>query len=121
MAKCELCGKEFKTEHAVKVHTGIQHGSGKASRRRKGGRKARAQHVCPDCGRGFAMSMHLARHRAVAHPAARGKRGQARAAVVSAGVNIDSLMIDQLLSLRSAIDSKLTNIARLMRQAKIRI
>jgi uncharacterized C2H2 Zn-finger protein len=120
MAKCERCGKEFKTEHALKVHTGIQHGSGKVRRRRKGGRKAKAQHVCPDCGRGFAMSMHLARHRAVAHPASGGRRGQAQAAVVS-GVNIDSLMIDQLLSLRSAIDSKLTSIARLMRQAKIRI
>ena len=89
--KCEMCGREFGSVQAVKVHIGRAH---------KAGRK-----VARAVGR-------------------RGRRGRiALAALALApqvkGVDVSALAIDELLALKTAIDARVANIARLMKQANI--
>jgi hypothetical protein len=141
MAQCEKCGKQFNTDHALKVHMGIRHGKGKAAKKRKAARKAKASHgrkagklACPECDRTFSLAMHLARHRSAAHGAAAvrlgrkpgrrpgGKPGPKPGGRVASAARsaLAELTIDQLLTLRSQIDARLTDIARQMRQANIK-
>ena len=71
--KCETCGKEFKSAHALKIHTARAHAEKKASadskpaKKSKGKAKAKkaggkATFVCEICGKTFGMAAHLARH-----------------------------------------------------------
>lgn len=144
MAQCEKCGKDFSSDHALKVHVGIAHGvkKGKGGRPRKVHAPAAGGLTCPDCGRSFAMSMHLARHRAASHgvravkPGKRGKVGRppgkvgrppgkvgrpvGKPAKAGLAVQLVSLSIDQLLSLRDAVQVRLADIARQIRKANIR-
>jgi uncharacterized C2H2 Zn-finger protein len=131
MAQCEKCGREFKTEHALKIHVGRTHGAGKA-KKAKAARKA-GKLACPECGRTFGLAMHLARHRSAAHGAGlRGKPGRKPGRRLgrkpgpkpgrkaAARSPLAQLTIDDLLTLRSQIDARLADIARQMRQANIR-
>jgi len=131
--KCEKCGSEFKSEHALKVHVGLQH-SGKRNtvRRRKkaSGRKRAARatrkgkFVCSVCGRSFKMAAHLARHRSAGHSRAKRKKAVRRAAGragASSGVNVNALSVRQLLALKREVDVRLSDIVQQMRKAKIRI
>jgi hypothetical protein len=119
MPKCEKCGKEFSGEHALKIHKGKMHGSKKKAKGAKRGRKAARPFTCPDCGRSFGMSMHLARHRAAAHAAAprkaRGRLAAVSAAARNIGVELGDMTIDQLLNLRDAVSDRLVDIARRLR------
>ncbi len=130
--KCERCGKEFDSEHGLKIHVGRAHG-----RKRRTTKKARAKagrkgkFVCAACGRSFKMAMHLARHRTAAHgavgKAARARKRAARRAVRRAGraasvagLNIGALTVDQLLALKNAVDGRLTDIAAQLKKAHLR-
>jgi hypothetical protein len=124
--KCEKCGKEFGGEHALKVHVGKVHGSGKKKvarrarkARRTGGRRRGL--VCETCGRRFALAMHLARHRTAAHGKAGRRGGGRRAGRASTGVAVESLSVEQLLNLKSQVDDRLRQIAHQMRSAKVRL
>ena len=135
MAQCEKCGREFETDHALKVHMGRMHGAGKAAKKAKAGRKA-GKLACPECGRTFALAMHLARHQSAAHGAAaagpKGKPGRkpGRKAGRKPGPKpgrkaasqspLAQLTIDDLLTLRAQIDARLADVARQMRQANIK-
>jgi hypothetical protein len=142
-AKCEQCGKEFKSEHALKIHTGRLHGGKPAAKR---GRKAAAPkaapraggNICEVCGRSFGLPMHLARHMSAAHGRP-GKRKAARRARVApaarvartarpagrpqrqAGPDVSGLTVDQLLSLKSAVDERLAEIVQKMREAQVSV
>lgn len=123
--KCEQCGKEFGGDHAMRVHIGKVHGSGKKVKKvARRGRKAwrggkRGGLVCDTCGRRFALAMHLARHQAAAHGKT-ARRGVARhVRLVEAGVEVAGLSIEQLLSLKSQVDDRLRQIAQQMRSAKV--
>ncbi len=132
MPKCAACGKEFAGEHALKIHTGRMHGAGKPAKAAKGkkarkaaGRSAAEAFKCPDCGRTFRLSMHLARHRAASHGlASRKARPAGRPAAPSRGANISvelgDLTIDQLLSLRDAVSQRLEDVVRKIRGASAR-
>ena len=112
MAKCEQCGKEFGTEHALKIHVGRMHGS-KAKRK---GKKGKGANVCQDCGRRFGMAMHLARHRKSAHGAS---TGAAKGARVGVSLQLEGLALEQLVAIKTAVDQKLGQIAKLIRQFKL--
>ena len=128
--KCEKCGREFKSDRALKVHIGMAHGS-KSKTRRKSKKKAartprKGKFVCKVCGRSFKMAMHLARHMTAAHGKKRRKavKKTRRVVRVTAGVprglKVDTLSIDQLLAVKKAVDTRLSGIARKMRQVKLR-
>jgi len=138
--KCPTCEKEFESEHALKIHIGRQHGKGTAQKkaRKKPAGRARAvpaaekgKLICPDCGRSFRLPMHLARHRSVAHgsrrqgkkvAATRGRPKTARRPVAPPpGVNVNSLTVDQLIALKKAVESRLADIVRRMREANVRV
>jgi len=135
--KCKKCGKEFGTEHALKVHMGLQHGAKRKAGRR--GAKARRQSkvakgprkgkfVCPTCGRSFKMAPHLARHQAAMHGIRRRTKkavgGRARGVVrarASSGIEVDALPVDQLLALKREVDARLTEIVQQMRRARVKV
>ena len=135
MAQCEKCGREFRTDHALKIHVGRTHGAGKAGKKAKGARKA-GKLACPDCGRTFGLAMHLARHQSAAHGSAavslKGKPGRkpgrrlGRKPGPKPGLKaaarspLAQLTIDDLLTLRAQIDARLADIGRQMRQANIK-
>ena len=130
--KCEKCGKEFGSEHGLKIHVGREHGSKpKAKRGRKKAAPAGGT-TCKICGRSFKLPLHLGRHMAASH----GKAGKAKRArrVVAArapravraprgglGVDVGSLTIDQLIGLKTAVDARLSEIVRRMRQARVKV
>ncbi len=129
---CDKCGKEFKNDFSLKIHAGRMHGEGKARTATRatmaGGAKAL---VCTICGRRFGMPAHLARHASVAHktgPKAvrtvwTGRRPGRKASVSAtpASPEVQSLSIDQLIALKNEIDSRLADIARKMRAAKVQL
>jgi hypothetical protein len=137
MSKCQKCGKDFASAHALKIHDALQHRDGrtaKAAPKRKPGRPPKKPLVCKTCGRTFRMPAHLARHASVAH----GKASKARkvrkvrkvgrptgrrapAAAAPAGLDIRSLTVDQLLAMKEHIDARLSEIATRMRAARIRL
>ena len=133
--KCEQCGKEFKNDLAMKIHVGRQHG-GKA-KVKAAARKATpaGETTCSICGRTFALPLHLGRHVAATHgkakaakPAKRAKRAVRAVAVpapaealASISAEVRSLSIDQLIGLKSAVDARLAEIVRFIRQAKVSI
>lgn len=141
MAQCEKCGRQFETDHAVKVHMGRSHGSGKA-RKAKAARGKAGKLTCPECGRSFALAMHLARHRSAAHGATSVRLGRkpgpkpgrkpgrrlgrkpgpkpGRKAALAAGGPLAQMSIDKLLALRTQIDARLADVARQMRKANIK-
>jgi uncharacterized C2H2 Zn-finger protein len=133
---CEQCGREFKNDLAMKIHAGRLHGS--KSRRKAGRRKAgRAQAAagaeggitCSICGRSFALPLHLGRHMAASHGKAKVRRARAGGRAVArrgpgrppAGqmADVRDLSVDQLLGLKVAVDARLAEIARRMRQARV--
>jgi len=130
--KCEICGREFKNDRALKVHIGMAHGSKRKGKKKTSRASSRiGKFTCDVCGRSFKMAMHLARHVAAAHGIKRRKavrktrsvvRGQ-RALIATAGVprglNVDALSIDQLLAVKRAVDARLNGIAQKMRQQKL--
>ena len=131
--KCKKCGKEFGSEHGLKVHVGREHGSKpKAKRGRKKAPQA-AGTICKICGRSFKLPLHLGRHMAASHgkagKARKGKRSRRMAAARAPravraprgglGVDVSSLTVDQLLGLKTAIDARLSDIARRMKQARV--
>jgi len=131
--KCEKCGREFKSEHALKIHQGLQHAPKRRTRKpaRKASllkRSAQGKYVCPICGRSFKLAMHLARHQSAAHgKRAKGKKAVRRATrerprkTTPGGVPVNTLSVDELLALKNEVDARLATIVRQMRQAKIRI
>lgn len=113
--KCPQCGKEFRSEQALKIHVGRMHGA-----KRKGKKRAtRAAVNCEICGRPFRMSMHLARHMKAAHAGVAAPAVSGKAAAVFTGIDVASLTIEQMLQLKRAVDGRLQEIGRLLRQAKI--
>jgi uncharacterized C2H2 Zn-finger protein len=132
MLKCPQCGREFKNDLALKIHIGRQHGSKakvkprKKSRARKARAAAKGAVKCKICGRSFKLPMHLGRHMTFAHASARKGKKPGRTQVrrgrpprARVGVDIPSLSVDQLISLKVAVDARLAAIARRMRQAKV--
>ena len=138
MVKCETCGKEFETAHAMKVHAGRAHGEKKVKaaskpkpvKAAKGKAKAtkKATLACDICGKTFSMAAHLARHKGAAHGAAKPKKARkiakiakiAKAApAVSMGIDVRVLSVDQLLALKSEVDARLADIVKQMRAAKV--
>lgn len=129
--KCEQCGREFNGEHALKIHVGRLHKSkSKAKRGRKTARAGKT--TCAICGRTFKMPLHLGRHMAATHGKARKARKvkQARRVVArrvpraprgGLGADVSSLTVDQLLGLKTAIDARLADIARRMKQARVKV
>lgn len=114
MAKCEQCAREFGTEHALKIHIGRIHGSKAKTKAKRKGKKGKAgANVCQDCGRRFGMAMHLARHRTSAHGAT------AKSARVGVSVQLEGLALEQLVAIKTAVDQKLGQIAKLIRQFKL--
>ena len=121
--KCEHCGKQFGSEHGLNIHVGRQHGS--KAKAKHGRKKAVARVTCDVCGRMFRLPLHLGRHMSAAHgtggkKTARraGGRGRTR---MPAGLHVSGLTIDQLLSLKSAVDGRLAEIGQKIRQAKVGI
>jgi hypothetical protein len=147
MAKetCDVCGREFKNELAVKIHKGLTHGD--KAKKAKGGKVAKAAAAtaapvaaakggvtCDICGRSFKLPAHLGRHKSIAHKAAarkvvakpKAKRAKApvarRPATTSAaGTEVADLSVDTLLALKSVIDARLAEIVTLMRKAKVNL
>lgn len=126
--KCDQCGKEFNTEHALKIHVGRIHGSNakvvtkaKVGRKgRRGGRPRKAAFTCEICGRPFALAMHLARHMTAGHKGAAGKAAvRGPAAAPAAGVDVAGLSVEQLLGLKQQIDGRLREILQQMKSAKL--
>jgi hypothetical protein len=127
--KCEKCGKEFGSEHGLKIHVGREHGrKPKAKRGRKKVSPAGGT-TCKICGRSFKLPLHLGRHMAASHKKAkRTKRARRVVApralstpMASTGVDVSNLTVDQLLGLKTAVDARLAEIIRLMRQARITV
>jgi DNA-directed RNA polymerase subunit M/transcription elongation factor TFIIS len=133
MLKCEKCGKEFKTAHAVKIHNAIKHGNGRkrrgAKRANRPGKTVKGALVCKACGRTFNLPAHLARHASVAHPKARKARKARKvgrpagrrsvAGTMSTTLDVRSLTIDQLLALKKDVDVRLADIVQQMRAARV--
>ena len=134
--KCEQCGNEFESEQALEIHKGQAHGAKpKVAKRRKARRAgavasaAKGAAVCDICGRSFKLVAHLARHKSTTHKTAvRRKpvrtapaRVVRRAAPKAKGVKVESLSIDELLSLKSAVDARLADIVQMMRKAKVNL
>jgi hypothetical protein len=118
--KCDKCGKQFGSAHGLKVHIGRQHGGRRPAK--AAGRKKSGAFICDICGRSFGMAMHLGRHKSFAHPARKkvGRPPMAAPAAVSAGLDVGSLDIDQLVSLKHALDARLAEIARKLQAANVR-
>jgi uncharacterized C2H2 Zn-finger protein len=138
--QCAQCGKEFKNDLAMKIHVGRQHGSkAKAKAKTKSASKKVApagNTTCDICGRTFALPLHLGRHVAATHgkgkapkaakPAKRGRRAARAVAapariVGAADAEVRTLTVDQLIALKEAVDGRLAEIVRFMRQAKVNI
>jgi hypothetical protein len=138
--KCEQCGKEFKNDLALKIHIGRKHaGKAKAATKKVATQKVApaGETTCKICGRTFAMPLHLGRHMSATHakakaaaPAKRGRRKAAAAprtpaarGTASAGLSasVRELTIDQLIGLKEAVDARLAEIVRFMRQAKVSV
>jgi len=144
MLKCETCGREFKSDRALKVHIGMAHAEKpagidlKPAKKKKGKAKvAKKAWTCDVCGKTFGMAAHLARHqsahREVAKPeiakprkARKAKPGRrqssaivAPVAAASSGIDVRALTVDQLLSLKSDVDARLADIVKQMRAAKV--
>jgi len=127
--KCEQCDREFKNDLALKIHVGRLHSSKPKAKR---GRKKSAPAggiTCKICGRSFKLPLHLGRHMSVAHRTG-GKRKIARRVRMSrgsggarmpAGLDVSGLTVEQLLSLKTAVDARLAEIVGKMRKAKVRI
>ena len=73
MLKCETCGREFKSDRALKVHIGMAHAvkpngidlkPAKKKKRKTKVKKVggKATFACELCGKTFGMAAHLARH-----------------------------------------------------------
>lgn len=142
--KCQRCGREFGSEHGLKVHVGRAHGIRPEEKKPKPASVVQpvspiaAGATCDICGRQFKLPLHLARHRKAAHRAKaerkivrrRARRGKARRvaaapaaatpASVPIGVDIASLAIDRLLDLKKAVDSRLAKIAAVLRRFRIK-
>ena len=137
LSRCDKCGKEFGSEHALRIHIGRQHGairkagaSGRTVRRYGKTRRGApiGRFVCGACGRTFRLAMHLARHATATHGLARGGRRPGRLAGRGAGLrsvsgrfDVRSLTVDRLLALKQAVDVRLADIVRQMRRAKVRV
>ena len=135
MVKCETCGKEFNNTHALKIHNARAHAlklapATKTSKKVKKSAKnsKAATFTCETCGRGFKMAGHLARHVIMTH----GKPSKAKnagkvakpvgrpvAPVVSTGVDVLALSVDQLLAVKQQVDARLADIVQMMRAAKV--
>jgi hypothetical protein len=136
--QCAQCGREFKNDLAMKIHVGRLHGGmAKAAPAAKKAASA-GKTTCDICGRTFALPLHLGRHVAATHrkgksvkvaaPAKRAKRAaRAVAPPAPAGIvgvaeaEVRTLSVDQLIALKEAVDARLAEIVRYMRQAKVNI
>jgi ribosomal protein S27E len=127
--KCEQCGKEFKSKQGLKIHIGRQHSSKPKAKR---GRKKSAPAggiTCKICGRSFKLPLHLGRHMAASHKKAKRARRARRVVAprvprtprADTGVDVTILTVDQLLGLRTAVDARLAEIVRRMRQARVKV
>ena len=127
--KCEQCGREFKNDLALKIHVGRLHSS---KPKAKNGRKKAAPAggtTCKICGRSFKLPLHLGRHMAASHKKVkRAKRARGvvaprapRTARTGLGVDVSTLTVDQLLGLKTAVDARLSEIVRRMRQARVKV
>jgi len=127
--KCEQCDREFKNDLALKIHVGRLHSSKPKAKR--GRRKAAPAGgiTCKICGRSFKLPLHLGRHMAASHKKAkRAKRARRvvaprarRTPRADTGVDVTTLTVDQLLGLKTAVDARLTEIVRRMRQARVKV
>jgi len=141
--KCNICGKEFKSERALNIHVGRMHQSStkKKSTQTKFSRlnslsTSGGKFICPVCGRSFGMAMHLARHMKAIHGKKLRKRVKTvaktksirkrtrRPAPITApklpkSFRINSLSIDELLAAKRAIDNRLKSIVQKIRAIKI--
>jgi hypothetical protein len=124
--KCEQCDREFKNDLALKIHVGRLHSSKPKAKR---GRKKAAPAggiTCKICGRSFKLPLHLGRHVSVAHRTG-GKRKIARRLRrrgrrrMPAGLDVSGLTVEQLLSLKTAVDGRLGQIVQKLHEAKVRI
>jgi uncharacterized C2H2 Zn-finger protein len=124
--KCEQCGKEFKSEQGLKIHVGRQHGNKPKVKRGRRKTTPTGGVTCDVCGRTFRLPLHLGRHVSVAHGTGGKKktarrlrrRGRRR---MPAGLDVSGLTVDQLLSLKSAVDGRLAQIVQKLRKAKVGI
>jgi hypothetical protein len=110
----------------LKIHVGRLHSSKPKAKR---GRKKSAPAggiTCKICGRSFKLPLHLGRHVSVAHrtggkkKTARRLRGLGRARM-PAGLDVSGLTVEQLLSLKTAVDGRLGQIVQKLHEAKVRI
>lgn len=135
--KCDLCGKEFKNDLAVKIHKGLAHGKRKA----RVGRKAKVSKpaaaapasksavTCDICGRSFKMAAHLARHKAASHKTAARtptrkvvrRRTAVKVAAPRVGVDVAALSVDKLIALKTEVDARLAEIVAMMRKANVKV
>lgn len=129
-AKCEKCGKEFNSGHALKIHVGRMHGSKakavKGARRAKARKGARAGSLtCGVCGRKFRLKMHLARHSSATHGKVARRVGRPAGAASAAGTDVRSMSFDRLLALKRQIDQcvkdRVKDMVRQIRRAKAKV
>lgn len=118
--KCSKCGREFMTEAGLNIHFGRAHWAGSQPATtaqpavEEAAKPAAVGVACPVCGRTFKMALHLGRHMKSAHPAGRmvriakvAPRKPGRPAKVASGQDLSSLSVEQLLAVRSEVDSLL--------------
>ena len=143
---CEICGKECKGDRALKTHMTRMHSEKKVgadpkpTKKSKGKSKGtkKATLACDVCGKTFGMAAHLARHKSAAHgeatkvkkgrkvarvvkvaKAVKAVRRQVAASAPAVGIDVQAMSVDQLLTLKSEIDTRLADIVKQMRAAKV--
>ena len=136
-------GRTHATKNAAAVIPSIKKNNAKKASGKKGtGTKGndkpkakKATFTCEVCGKQFTMAAHLARHTSTAHAMSVKPRKVRKttkkaakfapakptspAAAMSSDTDVRAMTVDQLLTLKSAVDARLADIAKQMRAAKV--